>query len=571
MKFSRKNLLFAAIAVVSFSAGFFLPIETLKVVYSSYAYYFLFLSFLLWVVLIARVYMKNLRVIAGRHYVGIIMSVVIVTAIFFMSPPRFKILNDEAELVGISMMMHESKISSTPIQGYYYGDSANLRRELNVNKRPLLFPFLTSLVHSVFGYSAYHGFVVNYLCGILILLFVYGFISKTFSRSYGAIAVLIFSGCPIFVFWITSSGFETVNLLFIIFTFLFFYQFLQEKKIDNLELLILTLILLAQCRYESLLFMILILFLLPYLAGRKHVLQYSYVIYLVPVLLIPMLWQRRLFDAVAPLIVEQGPSQFEIPAQVFSVGNFLSNIPQNIFVLTGLDSNFGFTPVLFVLSLAGVCLLARKKLTDPPEMSSTYNGILLFGISTFILMIGIISSYYWGNFQYHLSNRFAIVFLPYMVFSAIFCLDSIERKTRKPCKLFLITFFILHLLFYWPYGAHQKNLKTLPLPKEYQKVLSYLETEYKDPRNTLIISERPNLYVIHQYGAVSFEYANSHAREIMIALSRYYDHIVVLQNCSQKKGIVMDGSRLHGRFRIQEKQKLNISMSSYVRISEVIN
>ncbi len=559
------------IAAVSLSAGFFLPINTLKVAYSSYAYYFLLLAFLLWAALIARIYIKNIRIIAGRHYVGIIMSIVIVTAIFLMSPPRFKILNDEGTLVGISMMMHENKISSAPVQGYYYGDSANLRRELSVNKRPLLFPFLTSFVHSAFGYSAYHGFVVNYLCGILILILSYVFISKTFSRSYAAIAVLIFSGCPIFVLWITSSGFETVNLLFIIFTFLFFHKFLQDKNIDNAELLILTLILLAQCRYESLLFMVAILFLLPWLAGRKHAFQFSCAMYVVPVLLIPTLWQRRLYNkSVVDLIVEIGPNQFEIPQQLFSAGNFLANIPKNIFVFTGLNPDLGFTPVLFILSFAGVYMLARKKLTSPTEISSKFNYILLFGVTTFILMIGIISSYYWGDFQLPLSNRFAIAFLPYMVFSAIFCLDSIERKTKKPLKIFLITFFIFHLLFYWPYGAHQKNLKSLPLPKEYQKVLSYLETEYKNTQSTLIICERPNLYVIHQYGAVSFAYANSHINEIMIAMSRYYDHIVVLQSYNQKDRTVMDDSRLHGSYRIQEKQKINVSMSSFLRVSEVV-
>ncbi|MBW1897708.1 MAG: glycosyltransferase family 39 protein, partial [Deltaproteobacteria bacterium] len=519
----------------------------------------------------AMIYIKNIRAIAGRHYVGIIMSVIIVTAIFFMSPPRFKILNDEGTLIGISMMMHENKISSAPVQGYYYGDSANLRRELNVNKRPLLFPFFFLFVHSAFGYSAYHGFVVNYLCGILILILSYVFISKTFSRSYAAIAVLIFSGCPIFVLWITASGFETVNLLFIILTFLFFHKFLQEKNIDNAELLILTLILLAQCRYESLLFMVTILFLLPWLAGRKHAFQFSCAMYVVPVLLIPTLWQRRLYNkSVVDLIVEIGPNQFEIPQQLFSAGNFLANIPKNIFVFTGLNPSLGFTPVLFILSFAGVYMLARKKLTDPTEISSKFNDILPFGITTFILMSGIISSYYWGDFQLPLSNRFAIAFLPYMVFSAIFCLDSIERKTKKPLKIFLITFFIFHLLFYWPYGAHQKNLKSLPLPKEYQKVLSYLETEYKDSQNTLIICERPNLYVIHQYGAVSFTYANSHINEIMIAMSRYYDHIVVLQSYNQKECTVMNGSLLHGAYKVQEKQKINVSMSSYVRVSEVI-
>jgi hypothetical protein len=381
---------------------------------------------------------------------------------------------------------------------------------------------------------------------------------------------LIFSGCPVFVLWVTSSGFETVNLLFIILTFLFFHQFSQNKNSDNAELLILTLILLAQCRYESVLFMVAILFLLPHLSSRKNILQYSYVMYIVPVLLVPNFWQHTLYK-LSSKIVEMGPNQLEISRQVFSAGNLLTHVPKNIFVLTGLNPNLGFTPVLFILSLTGIYLLARIKLTGSIEISSKFDTILPFGMVTFLLMIGILSSYYWGDFQNHFSNRFALVFLPYMVFSAIFCLDFIERKTKKPLKIFLTIFFVFHLLFYWPYGAHQKILKTLPLPKEYQKVLNYLETEYKHPQDTLIICERPNLYVIHQYGAISFPYANTHVSEIMIAMSRYYDHIVVLQSCSQKENNVMDSSRLQGVYKIREKKKINVSMSTYVRISEVIN
>jgi hypothetical protein len=287
-------------------------------------------------------------------------------------------------------------------------------------------------------------------------------------------------------------------------------------------------------------------------------------------LFIPTLWQRRLYDPAVASIAEIRPHQLEIPGQAFSAGNLLTHIPKNIFVLTGLDPNLGFTPVLFCLSVAGIYILARKKLTDPKALSPTIQHILPFGIATFILMAGILSSYHWGDFQLHFSNRFAMVFLPYMVFCAVFCLDFVEKKIQKPLTIFLTVFLVFHLLFYWPVGAHQKILKTLPLPREYHQVLNYLKTEYKNPENTLIICERPNLYVIHQYGAVSFPYANSHMNEIMIAMSRYYDHIVVIQSCGQKEKDIAESSRLHDAYRLQEKRKINVSMQTYIRISELI-
>jgi hypothetical protein len=52
------------------------------------------------------------------------------------------------------------------------------------------------------------------------------------------------------------------------------------------------------------------------------------------------------------------------------------------------------------------------------------------------------------------------------------------------------------------------------IPYEYNKTLDYLRYSYESNSNILIISERPNLYIVHYKGALDFKYANKTAELI---------------------------------------------------------
>ena len=116
-----------------------------------------------------------------------------------------------------------------------------------------------------------------------------------FPRLYALISILIVASLPNFVIWVTSSGFETLNLFFIVLTLFLFNKVIATKSIQHAELLFLTLVLVSQCRYESIIFAVAILFLLPIFLNKKSLAGFSIITYLTPTLFIPVLWLPRLY------------------------------------------------------------------------------------------------------------------------------------------------------------------------------------------------------------------------------------------------------------------------------------
>jgi hypothetical protein len=249
----RKIILLIFIICASFLVGILTPKHYISTFFEDLGYYFILVSFILWATYLFRLYFKKIKDIFLKHYQALLLSILLLVFIFCIAPPKFKVLSDETNLIGVSMTMYQSKKASLPLKGF---NLEYKKPEYNsvIDKRPLLFPLLVSFVHSVRGYSAFNGFVVNFIAGVGVLFIFYLFIYTHFSRIYGLLSILMFASFPGFVTWVTSSGFETLNLFFIIFTIFLFNKVITTRSIQHAELLFLTLLLVSQSRYESIIF-----------------------------------------------------------------------------------------------------------------------------------------------------------------------------------------------------------------------------------------------------------------------------------------------------------------------------
>jgi len=567
-KIFKRVLLFSLIVFFALSIGIFLPVKWIALLFHHTGYYFIFFAFVLWTLLLAKVGYKKLWPVLYKNYIALILSIVFIILIFIISPPKFKILADEANLVGVSMSMHHDKTVSLPLQGLSidYEPSSYL---YSTGKRPLLYPLIISFIHSTLGYSANNGLIVNFLSGVLILFFFYLFLTCFFPKFYAILSIIIMASFPNFVFWVTSSGFESINLLFVIFVFILFNKFLLYKDVEIAELLFLSLILLAQCRYESIIFFTAIILLIPYLFNRRMIYKYTFITYITPILLVPIIWQRKLYIHVSEP-VRMGLEIYEKTDQLFCFDNFISNISKNIFVLLGLNSHYGFMPVISILAMIGFYLIVKKNIVGFSKTDLDDELIYFYGLIILFLFLIIYSSYYWGNFTLPISNRLALVCLPFIVFSAIYCLNKICGKLRNQKKVFLIILLLFQLIYYWPYASEQKITNGLSLTYEYNKVLNYIETNF-DIKNEkiLIISDRPSLYLIHNYGSVNFLYANKNKQKIEYYFNHYYDHVVVMQRYLQQTNKIKKSNELDTSFKIDELKNLKISHDMYLKILKV--
>ena len=83
---------------------------------------------------------------------GLLVAVSVTVFAGLAVEPALRVLSDEANLIGISKNLQASGSPTfTVSRKDYYGSYWDI--DLVIDQRPTLFPFLVSLVHSVFGYS----------------------------------------------------------------------------------------------------------------------------------------------------------------------------------------------------------------------------------------------------------------------------------------------------------------------------------------------------------------------------------------------------------------------------------
>lgn len=564
----NRVILILVSTLVALIAGVLVPSRWLPPTYQQTAYYFVFTACFLWVVALIKLTRGQLRAVLKEHRLGLILSIGLVILIYIVSAPKFKILADEANLVGVSLAMHQEKMVAIPFQGLqieYLPDQFTTVPD----KRPLLFPFLLSVIHTLAGYSPYNGFVLNFIAGVFILFLFYLLAAKFYPKYLALASIMILASMPNFVIWITSGGFEGINLLFLIIVFHTFHRFNTDKDAAAAEWLFLTLILLVQCRYESIVFLTGVLFIITHIYSKQIYKQFTFVTCLTPLFLVPYLWQRRIFlNTIEPVRI--GVDLFEKTNHAFALSSFVSNLPKNIFVLTGLDPNFGFSPVVALLGAIGVYFLARQAIFTSEENDVQLQTVTRYAFVSFSLLLVVLFSYRWGDFTRAVSNRLAMVFLPYIVFAAVHGMHKMLPKQPSKVKIWIFVLSFFHLVYFWPYAAQEKLIKTLAATYEYNHVLHYLNDNFNLKREKiLVISDRPNEYIIFNCGSVDFPYANQNRKDLVNYRRTYFDHILVFQRYAGKSGRPLRNNRLDPGYRLKEIKKITVSAKMSIRISEI--
>ena len=565
----KKLIILLILICASILAGILIPRKSVLFIFEYSGYYFILISFLLWMVSLLNLYASKLKSLILQHWSVLLLCTTLMVFIFCMAPPKFKILNDETNLIGVSMSMFRSKTVSLPIQGF----NLNYKKpeyKNTIDKRPLLYPLLVSFVHGLRGYSAFNGFVVNFICGILVLFIFYLFIYSYFPRIYALLSILILASLPNFVMWVTSSGFETLNLFFIIFTIFLFSRVIVTRNIHQAELLFLTLVLVSQCRYESVVFTTAILFLLPMLLKKESISNWSIITFISPVLFIPIIWLNRLY-ADLPVVNKLAANVAQVPNlfEAFNFSNLISNTPPNLMVLLGLDPHLGFSWLISAMSIAGIYLMTKRLIVDFRGADVHFKTMWFFGVLSFSLLYLIQVSFYLGNMAIYTQNRFAMAYLPYMVLPAIYFVHEVLKKTNNNQKIFVSIFFVFHLIYFWPYGSQQLLINTGAIPYEYNKTLGYIKDNFKSNSTILVISERPYLYTVQYSGAVDFTFANQNTEKILDQYRRDFDHIIVLQKCLYKTQAPLASNRLSSKYPLIQLGILNLTRSEYLQISEI--
>lgn len=520
MGIGKKIILFAIIGLMSVWFGFFaFTNQEISNYYMVLIYYFLTFELIIWFVSIIDAYRAGSKASQGHrslwqnitgflksNWVAFIIAVSLMSIGFYVCKPDFRILTDEAVILSDTKALAESKVSVLPLSSIYKPDGKQLVFANMIDKRPLLFQYLVSLLHSIVGYNPDNIFIANFSFGVMSLFLFYYLIQLKFGRVWGICGMILLGSYPLFLIYSACAGFELFNLLCTLILFLVLYKFINNPTAALAEVLIMGIPLIGQSRYESILAIFIavpvIFFLLPKIEYSKL----SYKMLLFPILCIPVPWLRIISDTA---VWWENKNPADVFGLRFVYKNFLNALE---FFFTEKTEYCIIAPVSYIAMIGLViilCNLLKKKASK---------GLRIFWTSAFVfyaLHALVRFMYVLVDFRHATANRLALVFLPLIVFFAIYALVKCNEKYQKRwfSAVCLVLVSILPFIYWSDLSQKPCGYNQLVSYKEYRVSRNILNKYYKSNDYCLICS-KPFIYSPLGYSAVE-DYVYVNCRELM--------------------------------------------------------
>src|SRR5690606_27299935 len=139
----------------------------------------------------------------------------------------------------------------------------------DLDKRPLLFPFLVATLHDLTGYRPENSFIFNAILTPVLFGLLYLVARGVSGVGGGVSAVLLFATIPLVTQTIAGGGFEALNLVMILVVTHLGMRYAAEPSSSRLCAFCLSGVLLAQVRYESVLFVVPVAMAIGYVWWRE--------------------------------------------------------------------------------------------------------------------------------------------------------------------------------------------------------------------------------------------------------------------------------------------------------------
>lgn len=406
-------------------------------------------------------------------------------------PYGFKILMDEPVLASTSYQMHKEKevfagVRAFEIDGVFHVSGI-------VDKRPLFFPFLLSLLHDFTGWRPLQGLVLNTILTPIFLFSVFLIGRRIFPKYGGYLALLLWVTIPLFPMVATSAGFDLLNLVMIQLAAITAYMYLSDSKPTYLNLFLLTTILLAQTRYESILFIFATGVCVIFVWWRDKQIQLTWAAVFIPYFLIIPPLQRIVMSEHKEEYMQLGGSI----EQSFSLSYFPDNIRHALgffFHMGSEQMNSLLVSCLFVLSLLIAIIYLYKKKSG--SVFSNVDGLIGICFATIIIInFLILMVYHWGQIDDTMATRLVLPLLLVQVYLVIWAASFIGKS-----KMCVAALFIVSLMFYFlhTYPVCKKtNFISAAITKPYVDWVMQTTYDYRD-RGVLVVCDIPLAPILNE-------------------------------------------------------------------------
>lgn len=346
-------------------------------------------------------------VLSGRVFP--LLYVLLVAAVLACSQPLgFKVVMDEPVMAATSLQMHREKTA------FYFTEVHEIQNidyfsTGAVDKRPLFFPFLLSLLHDLTGYRPLQGVVLNLALLPLFLGLVF-WMGNLLARPLGGyLAVALLATSPLIAMNACGAGFDLLNLVMLLAVGWSAWAYLTKPDDRRMNICLLLTVLLAQTRYESVLFVFPVATCILIVWWRQREIRITRTLVATPLMLIGYAWQRRILtDYGQHWQLREG---YETP---FSGAYVLPNLEHalNFFLSFGTRQPNSLVLFLgFVLAITAgfVGLTVRKRFRTALRSNGS---IVCCGFALVVLLnFGLLMAYHWGQLDDIIATRLAMPLL----------------------------------------------------------------------------------------------------------------------------------------------------------------
>lgn len=464
------------------------------------------------------------------HHSGLIVTALVSFVVVLAVAPAYRVLADEANLIGVSRNLFYQRTANFATTGKWYFENF-WPLNLATDRRPALFPYLVSLLHVLRGYHPENGFHLNALLFVMFVFASYRLAKTLGGELFGIVTAILVASCPNTLIAARSAGFDLLSSFMLLVVFKGFVEFTIDSSPRRLALLALQLCMLAHVRYEgwALVLATVAVLLVSRLVRREHFRGYGWVYGLLPIFLLPRYWQT---------VAKANDAEQPLSATLFSLKNFAQNGGEYLRVLRHpLDITGPHSPLLMLLAIVGCTIFfvsSALKVRKLPWTSPLYRHLLLAAV-----LIGaetVISfSYMWGKSLHPSSCRLFVWLDTLVAFAAAWtltligkniasCASSSKAASAAPATvLSSLALLAIHV----PVASEARFTNSLILTRQAANTWRFFEGLHN--KNILILSDRPGLFTVMNYGALDISTANAD-RSPLLELSRHlYDDVYLVQ------------------------------------------
>jgi hypothetical protein len=562
----------AGLAAIYFGFLCFDPAQCQNLVRRS-GYLWMVVLSLLWLFAAVRLFRREPHLVA-RAWPGWTHTLIILAAwlwLLRMDPFGYKVLFDEPVQVSTSLTLHTDRELASVVRAFTISDIFTVFTS-HLDKRPPFFPFLVACLHDLTGYRLINAYIVNAAGTLALLVFVWHLGRKVAGGNEGgACFVGLLATLPTLGVTSTGAGMELINLTLIGLLAVTAFAYAESPTSDRLSVMVLSALLLAYTRYESVLYIATVGAVWLCVCCRERRIYSGWAWIMLPLALVLYGWHNTVLSN-TPALWELRENQ----SDRFSLAYAANNLRHAGIFLFNTGRNISNSVLLTVLGLLGLGMAVVQLFRRRSSLSSS-TWIVFLAIAAGVLVnFALLMCYYWGELDDPIVTRLS---LPFHLLLAMFAVAGWkEWGNVKPSwgswSFPLGAVGVALMLWTAPTIAHHRYTERDLMRDNYEWEREVVSTFWPPPG--LVISSRsPVCWLAERIPSLSFERVHLRESGLKWHLGRHtFGTILVMQRVltsgADGKWAVDSAHKVPATWKLREVAVRRFGMT-LTRISELVS